>query len=1369
MPADRHRLRKEFRAIRDAEKRRQPVDRRLARWKQELQRSIALYKGRRAGVPTIRFDEDLPVSQRRDEIAVAIRDHQVVIVCGETGSGKSTQLPKICLTLGRGIERLIGHTQPRRIAARSIAARIAEELGTPLGHHVGYKIRFADATSPNTYIKLMTDGILLAEIQSDPLLDQYDTIILDEAHERSLNIDFLIGCLKRILPKRRDLKLIITSATLDADRFAKHFATAAGPAPVVEVSGRTYPVETRWRPIERDEEGDEPDPDDALFDAVAELASLGPGDILIFMPTERDIHGTAKDLRGRKIPGVYSGRTTEILPLYARLSIQEQQRIFQPHAGRRIVIATNVAESSLTVPGIRYVIDPGTARISRYSPRTKTQRLPIEAISRASADQRAGRCGRIGPGVCVRLYSEEDYQGRERFTPPEIQRSNLAAVILQMKAFRFGQIESFPFLDPPRADAIRDGYKTLVELGAFDEHYELTELGRQLSRLPVDPRIGRMILAARDENCLSEVLVIAAALEIQDPRERPLEKQEAADECHAQFADPDSDFLGYLKLWDFYHQLKGRLSRGQLRKACRQNFLSHNRMREWTDIHLQLLDFVGEAGLRPGPPVVAGLPTEPRRGRETRAEPLTGLRPGQRRDEYEPIHRAILTGLLSSVAMCGESGQYSVAGGGKALLWPGSGIASGKPWWVVAAEVVETGRRYLRCCAKIQARWVEPIAAHLVKRSYSDIHWDRDSASAVAMEKVSLFGLTLVSGRRVRYGPIDPAASRELLIQHGLVEGEMDRPPEFLVHNQKLMEEMEQLQAKLRRNDLLLGPWARYEFYDRRIPPDVYDGPRLTKWLHSAHRKDPRVLHMTKADLVQEDAAEVPPEQFPDSIPVERMELPLDYQFEPGAEEDGVTLVVPQEALSQLDPQQLGWLVPGLLEARITALIRSLPKTIRRLLVPAPDTARRALEELRFGEGDMREAVSRVLSRIAGQRISPHDFEEDKVPDSLRMNLRVVDAEGNPLAHGRDVDAVRRQLGMEAAAAVSALDDPQWNRDGLVTWDLDELPEEVELRRGGLCFKAYPMLVDRQQSVSLRLTDSRERAASETRHGLRRLFVLAESRRLQEQVHWMPGLDQMLLNAGSLRNFDLRQELAELVADRAYLGGRVATTPLSRPGRGAGGEGALRSGRGAGGDGAPCATASQKQCPSPQPQGLAESVAHCPLPRSAAEFKGRLKAGRERLGLAVQEVMDLVGPLLEAYHQARLALEQAAGPKWAYAAADVREQLDRLITPGFLTRTPWEWLKHFPRYLRAIPIRLDSLRSGGLARDRKHTKEIQALWQAYCDRARQHQESGIFDPELALYRWMLEEYRISCFAQRLGTAIPVSARRLERQWEKVRV
>ncbi len=1292
MPADRQRLRKEIRAIREAENRGKPFDRRLAGWQEELRRSIALREARRAGVPAIRFDEDLPVSQRRDEIAAAVRDHQVVIVCGETGSGKSTQLPKICLGLGRGIDRLIGHTQPRRIAARSIAARIAEELAAPLGHQVGFKIRFAEATSPHTCVKLMTDGILLAEIQGDPLLWQYDTIILDEAHERSLNVDFLIGYLKRILPRRRDLKLIVTSATMDVGRFAGHFATAAGPALVVEVSGRTYPVDVRWRPIEPDEDGDEPDPDDALFGAVEELARAGPGDILLFMPTERDIHQTAKALRGRTIPGDYPGHATEILPLYARLSIQEQQRVFQPHRAptegrsRRIVIATNVAESSLTVPGIRYVIDPGTARISRYSARTKTQRLPIEAISRASADQRAGRCGRIGPGICIRLYSEEDYLSRERFTLPEIQRSNLAAVILQMKAFRFGEIESFPFLDPPRSEAVRDGYKTLVELGALDEHHELTDLGRQLSRLPVDPRIGRMILAACDENCLSEVLIIAAALEIQDPRERPLEKQQAADECHAQFADPDSDFLGYLKLWDFYHRLKGQLSRSQLRKACRQNFLSHNRMREWADIHLQLLEFVREAGFPPRP----------------------------RRDQYEPIHRAILTGLLSSVATRDDSGQYAVAGGGKALLWPGSGIFGGRPKWVVAAELVETGRRYLRFCAKVQPRWIEPIAAHLVKRAYSDVHWDRAAASAVAMERVSLFGLTLVSGRRVRYGPIDPAGSRELLIQHGLVDGELDTKADFLAHNQALLEEMELLQAKLRRSDLLLGPWARYEFYDGRIPAEVYDGPRLTKWLQQAGRENPRVLHMTKADLVREEAAEVPAEQFPDAMPVERMELPLEYRFEPGSEDDGVTVVAPQEALNQLDPQRLGWLVPGLLEAKIAALIRSLPKAIRRLLVPVPDTARKVLQEVRFGEGDIRQALAATLSRIAGKAVSPRDFQEDKLPDTLRMNVRVVDAAGKALASGRDLDAIRRQLGLEAAAAVSALDDPRWNHDGLVTWDIEEFPEEVELRRGGLVFKAYPMLVDGQESVSLRLTDSPERAVQETRHGLRRLFVLVDRRRLKEQVDWLPGLDKMLLAAAAIPQFDLRRELAELIADRAYLEGREG------------------------------------------------------LPRTKPEFDQRLAAGRERIGLAVQEVAGLVGPLLETHHQARLALERAASPRSAYAVADAREQLDRLAAPDFLTRTPWQWLKHLPRYFRAIPIRLGALRAGGLSRDQKHCADIRQRWEAYLERARRHEETGIFDPELDHYRWMLEEYRVSCFAQRLGTAEPVSAKRLDQQWDKVR-
>ena len=754
MIADRPRLRKALRSLQAAAGEGKPLDpARRARLEDNLRKSVARCEARRSAVPKCTFDPELPISARREEIAAAIHDHQVAIVCGETGSGKSTQLPKICLEMGRGVAGLIGHTQPRRIAARSVAARIAEELGSPLGRDVGYQVRFSESLGPNSFIKLMTDGILLAETQSDPYFDRYDTIILDEAHERSLNVDFLIGYLKRLLPKRPELRLIITSATIDAARFAQHFATAAGPAPVVEVSGRTYPVEVLWRPTEPDDEGNEPDLQDAVRAAVEEAARIDRGDMLVFMPTERDIHETAKTLRQRPLPGDATGKETEILPLYGRLSIEEQQRVFHPGPKRRVVIATNVAESSLTVPRIRFVIDPGTARISRYSPRSKTQRLPIEAVAQASADQRKGRCGRVGPGICLRLFSEEDYLSRDRFGVPEIQRTNLAAVILQMKTLRLGELDDFPLIDPPKPDAVRDGYRTLFELGAIDDRQELTEIGRRLSRLPVDPRIGRMILAAQEEGCLREVLIIASALEVQDPRERPLEKQEAADKAHAQFADEQSDFLAYLKMWDFYHKLKNTLSRGQLQKACRQNFLSLVRLREWLDVHRELLEVVEELDCK-------------RSGKDR--QPVTDSRRPMIGDrhlmtshpKYDAIHRALLAGLLASVATRGEGHDYNVAGGGKANLWPGSGMFKIKAKWLVAAEQVETTRRYLRCCGRIDPRWIEPLAGHLTKRTYSDLRWEGKWASAVALERLSLFGLVIVAGRPVRYGPIDPYASR---------------------------------------------------------------------------------------------------------------------------------------------------------------------------------------------------------------------------------------------------------------------------------------------------------------------------------------------------------------------------------------------------------------------------------------------------------------------------------------------------------------------------------------------------------------------------------------------------------------------------------
>jgi ATP-dependent helicase HrpA len=1280
MRRDQYRLRKQLRALRDAERSGKPVDRRLGRLASELTASAAICEARRQGVPRVSYDDDLPISARRAEIAKAIAENQVVIVSGETGSGKSTQLPKICLEAGRGIAGLIGHTQPRRIAARALAARIAEELGSPLGRDVGFKIRFAEALGPQVYVKLMTDGILLAESQGDPFFDQYDTIIIDEAHERSLNIDFLIGYLKRLLPRRPELKLIITSATIDSARFSRHFSSPASPAPIVEVSGRTYPVDMRYRPLPS-EDDEEPDLQQAVMDAIDELGRTEGGDILVFMPTERDIHETAKSLRGRPLPGDPSGQSTEILPLYARLSIQEQQRVFHPGQKRRIVIATNVAESSLTVPRIRCVIDPGTARISRYSPRSKTQRLPIEAVSRASADQRAGRCGRIGPGVCVRLFGEEDYLARDRFTDPEIQRTNLAAVILQTKALGLGDIEQFPFLDPPRADAVRDGYRTLFELGGFDEHGELTEIGRRLSRLPVDPRIGRMILAADEENCLREVLIIAATLESQDPRERPLEKQEAADACHAKFSDEHSDFLAFLKIWDFCHHLKSTLSRNQFSKACRQNFLSGNRVREWLDVHRELVDLVEKAGLKQHP----------------------------RQDDYEPIHRAILSGLLSSLALRGDANEYTVAGGGKANLWPGAGIFRAKPKWIVAAEVVETSRRYLRCCARVDPRWIESLAGHLVKRTYSEPRWDRAAASAMALERVSLFGLTIIAGRSVRFGPIDPDVSRQLLIQHGLVEGDLEAKPDFLLHNERLLDEVERLQSKLRRHDLLLGPWARYEFYDRRIPADVYDGTRLNKWIRESQSGGSRLLRMSQSDLVREDDVATAAADFPDTMPVQSMELGLDYQFAPGAEDDGVNLNVPLDALNQVDARQIDWLVPGLLEKKVLALIRSLPKSLRTQFVPAPEAAQRVTAQLRFGEGDFYTAVAAALSRLGGTAVGPDVFQRDRLPNELQMNICVTDTEGKPIAAGRDLDAIRRDLGLKAAQTLFASNDPQWTRDGLLGWDFDQLPEEVETRRGALVLKAYPALLDEETSVSLRLVESPQRAAQLTHAGLLRLFFIAAGRELKTQVDWLPNLDKLLLWAASLPQFDVRRQLAELLADRAF-------------------------------------------------------VADLPVPRTKDEFQQRLAEGRGRIGMAVQEVAGVAAPLLESYHQARLALEQAKAATWQYAIDDARDQLARLVGPRFLVETPWPWLRHLPRFLRAVRFRLDNLGGGGLARDRRNFEEFSPRWQAYLERAEQHAARGLLDPELLHFRWMLEEYRVSLFAQKLGTSLPVSAKRLDRQW-----
>lgn len=1314
LQSDRHRFWRELRSLRGLIERGQPADKKLNRLRDQIEKSRQTVEHRRENRPPVTFDEALPVSGRREEIAAAIRSRQVVVLCGETGSGKSTQLPKICLEAGRGIHGLIGHTQPRRIAARSVATRVAEELGSPLGSHVGYKVRFTDATSESTYIKLMTDGILLAELQTDRFLDRYDTIIIDEAHERSLNIDFLLGQLKRLLPKRPDLRVIITSATLDAARFAEHFADSAGPAPVIEVAGRTYPVDVIYKPLdEASEDGDGPQDLRAIVEAVEDIARLDSGDILVFMPTERDIHELAKLIRSRRLHGDSAGLQTEVLPLYARLSAADQQRVFKTSQWRRIVISTNVAESSLTVPGIRFVVDPGTVRLSRYSPRTQMQRLPIEPISRASADQRKGRCGRVGPGICVRLYSEEDYNGRPQYTPPEIQRTNLASVILQALTMNLGAIEEFPFLEPPRTDAIRDGYKTLFELGAIDENNALTDRGRQMGRLPVDPRIARMILAADEEGCLSEMLIIASALEVQDPRERPLEKQQAADEAHQKFQHEDSDFLTYVKLWDFYHNLKGELSRNQLQKACKQNFLSYMRMREWGDVHAQLRQMVEQSGLRPQP----------------------------RRDDGASIHRALLAGLLTNIAQKSETAEYTVAGGTKAFLWPGSAIHEKKPQWVVAAELIETSRRYIRCAGRINPNWIEPLAGHLVKLHHSEPLWNRETGLVEANERVTLAGLTIVPRRRVRFGPLNPALARTLFIQFALVEGDFDSQFEFFKHNQALLEEIETTQAKARRRDLLLGERARYEFYDRRLPYDVYDTPTLKRWLRSVEPKNPEILFMKREDLVRDEDERVTPTNYPETLTAGSIQLPLAYNHDPGGKDDGLTITVPKEGVSQIDPQMLGWLVPGLLEEKITALIKTLPKPIRRHFVPAPQTARRVVGLLEFGKGSLVKQLAETLSKLSHSIIPADAFEPDRLPDHLRMNVRVVNAEGETVTESRDLVAVRQKLGLsDASPAASSgktktahpssvtveiqTDDPQWQRDEITSWDFGDLPQNVNIERGGGTIQGYPAIIDRGTSISLRLYADPVLAKQATRNGLRRLFLLSKAKReLKAQRDHLPDWTRMKLEITSLpAAADVPEQILELFAD------------LAMPDR---------------------------------------QSNDARLPTTEAAFQTWVRRTTAGIGPAVQIATPVLGPLFHEYHQTRLALETSPGrnpqSQWHDAVKDMLEQLAYLVVPGFLIDTPWDWLRHYPRYFRAQRARLDKIAAGVLARDRELFQELRPRWEMYKKRRQTLRAAGVRDPELELYRWMIEEWRVSLFAQTLGTSMPISARRVDRQWQKVRM
>lgn len=1248
----------------------QALDRALPQLVADVEAAVQRLLQRRAALPLPTFDEKLPIHAHRAAIADALRQHQVLVLCGETGSGKTTQLPKICLALGYGAAGLIGHTQPRRIAARAVAARIAAELGASVGGLVGYKMRFSDRTAPETIVKLMTDGILLAETQSDRWLEQYEVLIIDEAHERSLNIDFLLGYLKRLLPQRPQLKIIITSATIDPQRFSQHFHAA----PIIEVSGRSYPVEVRYRPLlAEDADAQDCDLPQAILDAVDELWQHGPGDILIFLSGEREIREMAEQLRKHHPPH------TEILPLYARLSAVEQNRVFQAHGRPRIVLATNVAETSLTVPGIRYVIDPGLARMSRYSPRSKIQRLPIEKISQASAQQRAGRCGRVSAGICIRLYAEEDFKQRPIFTDPEILRTNLAAVVLQMSALHLGRPEDFPFIEPPDGRQISDAFRLLFELQAVDNERKVTQLGQQLARLPVDPRLGRMLLAAQHESAVREVLIIVAALAIQDPRERPLEKQQAADEKHRQFRDEQSDFIALLKLWDYYHEHMRELSKNQLRQLCQREFLSFVRMREWHDLHQELALRVSEMGIR---------------SNDTPAD-------------YASLHRALLTGLLGHLGFKQEEQRYLGAGGRNFYIFPGSGLFKKRPRWVVAAELVETSRLYARTVASIDAEWVEGLAGALLKRSYAEPHWEKRSAQVSALERVTLYGLPIIIGRRVNYGALDPELARQIFIRQALVQGDFHCKAPFFQHNQKLLAELEELETRVRR-DLVADEQALYDFYAARIPAGIYSGASFEKWRKVAEREQPRLLFLEREILVTEESIDAA--RYPDYIDCNGIKLPLQYRFAPGTEDDGMTLTVPLAAVNQLDARRLDWLTLGWQAERMAALLKSLPKNLRRHFVPVPNYVQALLEVLECAEQSLTEAMAEALQRMTGVTIPAEAWNPQTVPLHLQMRFRVLDADGQELAVGRDWEALRQQLRGAAQRSFAALPTPELERDNIRDWDFNELPEQIHFTRNGIQLRGYPALVaEHDGSLSLRILDSPARAETALRQGLTRLISWRLGAKYKALGRTLPNLQRMTLHYLGLGNQEqLRAELLEAILDQAFLH-------------------------------------NQK------------------LPRNKAAFETLFAQGSLRLSAVSMEISKLVAEILHHYYQVRQALNSIAVPA---ALNDVQEQLAHLVYPGFLRATPTQWLPHLPRYLRAMGIRLEKLRHAP-DRDQQRSAVIKQLWQRYQQQAMRNTEREQYDAELVRFRWLLEELRVSQFAQELKTVVPVSVKRLEEQWQRV--
>ncbi|MGS0826638.1 ATP-dependent RNA helicase HrpA [Shewanella sp. 0m-8] len=1233
---------------------------------------------RLANRPKISYPESLPVSQKRDEISNAISGNQVVIVAGETGSGKTTQLPKICLELGLGSRGLIGHTQPRRLAARSVATRIAEEMNTPLGEAVGFKVRFADAINNDSYIKLMTDGILLAELTNDKYLNQYDAIIIDEAHERSLNIDFILGYLKNVLSKRPDLKVIITSATIDVERFSKHFNNA----PVIEVSGRTYPVETRYRPLVQDQDEDL-DLIEGIFAATDELINEGLGDILIFMNGEREIRDVAEQLNRRQY------RDTEILPLYARLSYGEQSKVFKSHVGRRIVLATNVAETSLTVPGIRYVIDPGTARISRYSYRTKVQRLPIEPISQASANQRQGRCGRVAPGICIRLYSEDDFISRPGFTDPEILRTNLASVILKMLSIGLGDIEGFPFIQPPDARYIRDGFMLLEELQAVvkkKDQLSLTPLGRQLAHIPVDPRLARMVIEAQQNGCLHESLVITAGLSIQDPRERPMDKKQAADQAHNRFSDKDSDFVSWLNLWDYLKQSQKELSSSQFRKQCKSEFLAYLRVREWQDLYTQLRQATHELKWK------LNAPTEEL--------------------NYEALHRSLLTGLLSHIGFKDKDKEYLGARNRKFFVFPGSPLAKKGPKWIMAAELTETSRLFARCCAKIQPEWVEPLATHLVKKNYVEPHFESKLGSVVALENQVLYGLQIVNRRKVQYGPVEPVEAREIFVRSALADGELRTNEAFFIKNQKLLLDIESLEHKSRRRDILVDEQALYAFYEPKIPDGIYNAPKFLKWWKDAKKTTPDLLDFERETLMQRSSDHISLLDFPEKWHKGNLILKVSYHFEPSTADDGVSVHIPVALINQVDETDFDWIVPGLREEKCIALIKSLPKALRRNFVPAPDYAKACLQAMTPFELPLIEAMCKQLLRMSGTRISPDDFDSTQFAKHLLVNFKVEGDKGKLLAEGRDLETLKASMQGQVVEAIRQVADSGIEKKGLELWSFGDLPKQFEQKKGNFEVKAFPALVDDKTSVSIKLFDDEFEAQKQHRIGLQRLLLLNIPSPVKHLQKSLPNKAKLAMYFNPFGQVNI------LIDD-------ILSAAVQ--------------------------------------QLLDEKGIDV---RSQSAFTEAKDWVRQELNPTAEKIALKVEEILTIFNRIKKRLKGKISLDIAFAMSDIQSQLDQLVFKGFVEQSGWQRLGDLNRYLKGIENRLEKLPVDP-NRDRIHMHSINKVQEVLKAQMAKLPKSMPVPDELIEARWMIEEYRVSCFAQVLGTAYPISEKRILNQIAQV--